>query len=272
LETNLAVRHISILCIAKMADKRPLIVSIEGPIAAGKSVLAVRLSEYARKMGLNVITVLEPVEAWTDNSIYGPVVPGVDRPQGGFLQLFYKNPERWAFTFQMFVLNTRVQAIERAFKESGCTKESLDLVILERTPMTDPIFMYLQKDKISPVEFEAYKSCCDSYTRILPFSIEDIKVILVQPSVEVCMERLAHRARLGESSGVPIEYQKALIQAHNDYFMDTESDMKKNGIKSRVPVSSVIVLDSATADKNFKDDSEESTQILKDIMASLNFS
>ena len=247
----------------------PVIVSIDGPIAAGKSVLAVQLGKYAQRLGLNVITVLEPVEAWGDNSIHGPVVPGADRPQGGFLQMFYSNPERWAFTFQMFVLNTRVQAIENAFKAA---KGPVDLVILERTPMTDPIFMYLQKDRISPVEFEAYKSCCESYTRILPFAIEDIKVLLVQPSVKVCMERLAHRDRLGESSGVPIEYQRALIQAHNDYFLDTESDMKRNGLKSRVPFSSVIVLDSTIADKNFKDDSPECAKILEDIMRSLGVS
>jgi len=246
--------------------KQPIIISIEGPIAAGKSVLAVRLSEYARSLGLNAVTILEPVDAWTDNAIHGPVVPGADRPAGGFLQLFYKNPERWAFTFQMFVLNTRVQAINKAFKEA---KGPVDVVFMERSPMTDPIFMYLQKDRISPVEFEAYKSCCGSYTKILPFNIEDIKVLLVQPSVEVCMERLAHRARLGESSGVPIEYQKSLIQAHNDYFLDTESDMKKNGLKSRVPFSSVIVMDSKVADKNFKDDSAEGSKILEDIMLSL---
>ena len=247
---------------------RPVFVTVEGPIGAGKTVLVEQIGEAARRAGLNVITILEPVSDWVDNSIHGPVVAGVDRPAGGFLQAFYADPVRWAFAFQMFVRNSRMEAIDRAFLAA---EGPVDLVVLERSPMTDSIFMYLQKDKISPIEFETYRRCSTYYTRSLPFRIEDVKVLLIQPSIAVCMERLASRNRAGEAAGVSPEYQRQLVQAHLDYFLTSDSEMKRDGFCSPVPQSSVILMDAQVANKNFKDDSPERTEIIEDVLASLGF-
>ncbi len=60
---------------------------------------------------LEVQTILEPVATWQDNN-YGQ----------SLLSNFYENPERWAYTFELFTMICRVQEHLKEQKENSSVK------------------------------------------------------------------------------------------------------------------------------------------------------
>ena len=89
----------------------PGIISIEGNIGAGKTTLLSLLQ---------VPVIPEPVSEWTNTA------------GNNILEDFYNNPKRWAFTFQLNALYTRVQLWRNVQKE-----HPNDLYFSERSPSAD---------------------------------------------------------------------------------------------------------------------------------------
>jgi deoxyadenosine/deoxycytidine kinase len=229
------------------------IFTIEGVIAAGKTELAMAIADALRKKGLTVCLVLEPVETWREI---------------GILQKFYNNPERFGYAFQTFVFATRIASIAEALAK----EPNADLYILERTPATDNIFMELQRDRVDPTENAMYAKWCDVWRRLLPVGMDDITVIYLRPSLDVCMRRLLNRNRseevtVGEKesvTGVTFEYQKKLSLAHEAFFLG-----KHPGLFPNMPKSSfkkVAVIESKMADCNFKDAGPERDEVINEVL------
>ena len=84
---------------------RRIRVSLEGNIGSGKSTL---LSAIARASA-DLTVLQEPVDEWSR-----PVIGG-----DGMLQLFYADPARRAFAFQMFVLLSRARQAALVEEHSG---------------------------------------------------------------------------------------------------------------------------------------------------------
>ena len=92
--------------------RRPYIVSIEGNIGSGKTTLIQRLEErYGSLWGFNekkFVFLREPLDVW--NSIK-------DNDEN-ILQKYYKEPEKYAMSFQIMAYITFHQRLNDAIKDN----------------------------------------------------------------------------------------------------------------------------------------------------------
>ena len=170
-----------------------IIYAVEGIIAAGKTELVQALSVQFNILGYSVCHIYEPVDIWQAS---------------GILQKFYDDPIRYAYSFQTFAFATRCLEICKQFEEHP----SADIYILERSPISDKIFMELQD--VDECEREMYKLWCSAYERILPFDISEMKIIYLQTGLATCMQRLYSRGR-SEETNVSSDYQWKLKNKHD---------------------------------------------------------
>lgn len=157
------------------------IITLMGNIGSGKSTLISNLKEF------NVIQ--EPIHKW-----------------GEWLDLFYSNPSKYAFSFQMKVL-----------MDFDIPNEFSDMVIFERSPLeSKEIFAktLLQNKTINDLEFSLL---CDYHQKI---AWKPNAIIYLKSPTDVCMSRINKRSRDCES-GISKEY---VNQLHENY----ESFIKNN--------------------------------------------
>jgi deoxyadenosine/deoxycytidine kinase len=107
--------------------RRPYIISIDGNIGAGKSTLIEKLQKiyetgtldekratFGKFADEKMLFMKEPVELWT--SIRDPVTGE------SILEMFYKDPQKYSFAFQVMVYNTHLDAFRRILRENpDCT-------------------------------------------------------------------------------------------------------------------------------------------------------
>jgi len=193
-----------------MTENKHIRISIEGGVGAGKS----ELLNYLFRNGYNVV--LEPTVEWESH---------LDSKTGkNLIELFYENPQRYAFTFQIFALTTRMMAIDRAIREcpsrNGC-------LILERCIDTDRYVFAdtLYRDgTLTELEYRIYQSYVQSIVRSPShrdsnFSVDGM--IYLHTSVDRCFERIQKRNRKGEEH-VDIQYLHALAQSHDNMIAKAE--------------------------------------------------
>jgi len=242
----------------------PRVIIIDGIIGAGKTVLANGLAGELKARGCDVCVILEPVKQWVDV---------------GILQLFYSDPVRYGYSFQSFVYATRVMAIELAVRANP----HAEFYILERSPVTDAIFMELQRGIIDPVEFKMYESWRQTWKTVL--SLETAQVLFLRTSLETCMSRIALRNRDGEirnsepregalpataTGGVSIEYQMRLQRAHEAFFRGLHKEDFPLMPECPFAHSALIEVGPELADANFCDKGAEQTRVINTILDMLN--
>jgi deoxyadenosine/deoxycytidine kinase len=79
---------------------------IEANIASGKTTFIGFLKDYF-KDDVNIIR--EPVDKWQEHE---------DKDGKNILVKYYENMERWAFTFQVNCLSTRISYIQKLFNKN----------------------------------------------------------------------------------------------------------------------------------------------------------
>jgi deoxyadenosine/deoxycytidine kinase len=147
---------------------------VEGNIASGKSTLSDQLAEA---LGKDTLVLKEPADQ-KDN-------------MNPFLDLYYEDPRRWAFTTQVHLLQARyrmhLQAQWHAMNGAGHA-------ILDRSFYGDTAFANVQweLDSINLKEFESYASIYEAMTASVLFPTFCIR-LLVTP--EICLERVEKRKR-----------------------------------------------------------------------------
>lgn len=186
------------------------VIVVDGIISAGKTYIIEQLEKYIP----NVVPIYEPVDEWINN---------------GILSEFYSDMNRWSYTFQTFAFSSRIKRITE--KYNNCIDKDNAIFILERSPLTDVIFMTMlhETGHVNDMEFKMYKDWCECWHKLMPFQID--LFIYVCPPIEVCMDRFEKRARKGEL--IDIEYQNRLKQHHEKYF-DNELITLPN--ESKVPI------------------------------------
>jgi deoxyadenosine/deoxycytidine kinase len=98
---------------------RPRIISLEGNIGVGKSTLL-------RALRGNFQTVDEPLDKWRGEGASGEA-------RTNLLELFYRDPQRWAFTFQSAAFLSRAQMASDALQSA----DPQSTFILERSIQSD---------------------------------------------------------------------------------------------------------------------------------------
>lgn len=163
---------------------------LAGTIGAGKSSLAKALGEH-----LKTDVFYEAV----DNN---PV-----------LDLYYQDPQKYAFLLQIYFLNKRFESIKMAYRQ--------DNNVLDRSIFEDELFLTLnyKNGNVTKTELEIYQDLLANMLEELdgmPKKRPDL-LVYIDVSFETMLSRIAQRGRSFEQ----IENQEGLkdyyAQVHNEY-------------------------------------------------------
>lgn len=179
----------------------PFIITLGGNVGCGKSTVIERLR--ADFEGDQCVVLAEPMDEW-----------------GSWLDLFYTDPEKYAFGFQMKILYS--------FLKLHCPHKTM---ITERSP-TDSLEVFaktLYNDKIlNHLEYNLYKTYVDdiAWTPTI--------YIYIHTDPDICIERIKKRAR-GCETGMDDQYIYKLHYAYEEIQQqfDQESFVVVDGNQSK---------------------------------------
>lgn len=175
------------------------IVSIEGNIGGGKSTLLKKMREKYSNNQL-IVFVDEPVDEWENIT---------DKNGTTMLELFYKDPTKHAFAFQMMAFISRLSKLKEAVE-----KNPNAIIITERSLHTDKmVFAEMLRDSndISREHHQIYLKWFEMFAKDYPVS----KIIYVNTPPKICYERISLRSRNGESN-IPLDYLEKCHAYHNN--------------------------------------------------------
>lgn len=216
----------------KQTNTMVLIYSIEGNIGSGKSTLVSHLKDTLQNIVIErdsnnhedvtifsdgvqpnnidnkipIIYLQEPVDEWADVK---------DKSGEPILTKFYKDQEKYAFSFQMMAYISRTALLRKTIRENPHS-----IIICERSVFTDHnVFAKMLHDdeKIEEVDYIIYKKWFDEFIKDTPISCS----FYLKVTPENCYKRVAKRAREGEV--IPIEYLQKCGEYHDNWLCDTEN-------------------------------------------------
>lgn len=167
-----------------------MLIVLAGTIGAGKSSLAAALGEH---LGTEVF-----YEAVDNNPV---------------LDLYYKDPKKYAFLLQIFFLNKRFQSIKEAYKA--------DNNILDRSIFEDELFLTLnyKNGNVTKTELDIYKELLGNMLEELegmPKKKPDL-LIYIDVSFDKMLERIGKRGRSFEQIADNPELYEYYQQVHGEY-------------------------------------------------------
>ena len=175
-------------------------VSIEGNIGSGKSSVLKILAEHVSEL----MILDEPLASWEKA---GP------NENVNLLALYYQDPQRWGFTFQIYAFMTRLMRWTEFNKI-----EDQKVRVSERSLLSDRyVFAAIMKemDILNETEYLMYLNCYGNLKKMQ--KITNLKgVIYVKCEPEICNQRIKKRAREGEST-IPLDYLTKLHQKHEEW-------------------------------------------------------
>lgn len=179
-----------------MRGENKAVIVLAGMIGAGKSTYTKFISE-----ALGSEAFYESVD---DNRI---------------LEKFYENPERWAFSLQIYFLNTRFRSIKEAFKHENN--------VLDRSIYEDALFTRInyEEGNMSDAEMDTYLDLLDNMMEELdnmPKKSPDL-LIYLRGSLDTVLNRIEKRGRTFEqvegNDGL-LDYYTHLHSQYDDWFSD----------------------------------------------------
>ena len=163
---------------------RGSVISVEGIVSAGKTTLGKSLADYLNSLGIRA----KFFQEFVDESLLGA---------------FYKDPPKYAFAFQLFMLRSCIANLELAEAEA---RESGAVCIIDRCLWGNAVFAAMQREKGNLSEEE-----WSIYLRILktkaPCTADCVVFLDCNPARS--FERIKIRGWRSESS-VPLEYLQEL--------------------------------------------------------------
>lgn len=174
--------------------KRPIVLSIEGNIGAGKSTfLRVMEKHFGAE---NIEFIPEPVHLWTNCN------------GKNMLEAFYSDTTRYAYMFQSFAFVTRLMEQSKPQKKL--------IRILERSGLSDHCFAEncFENGIMNDIEYASYQMWYNYLINHMPGTPDGIVYLRTTP--KVCHQRMSTRNR-SEETGVPITYLEQLHKKHEKW-------------------------------------------------------
>ena len=187
-------------------QNRCRIIAIDGNIGAGKTTLMDRLEEQYQDCD-DVVVLREPVHLWTNLLTEGNQGQGQGQCQGqcndkneNLLQLFYTDPTKYAFLFQLHIFRTSLNEMQRVLSDPN-----IRIVFCERSlESSRRVFAQMLRDagNMTAIEFVLYESM---FTDEIVSKYYPTEIVYLDASVDVCHDRICTRARTGEEA-IPKDY------------------------------------------------------------------
>lgn len=175
---------------------------VEGNIGTGKSTFLKMIETY---YGDRAQVIYEPVDVWTSF---------IDSEGKNILEYFYKDPKRFAYTFQNLAFISRVETLKTIDK----TKE---FVFIERSIWSDKFVFAencFQTKMMTELEYKLYLRWFDWMESEILKDLPKFKHIYLQCSPDVSLDRLRLRNRLEELT-VDLAYISQIHQRHNNWLL-----------------------------------------------------
>lgn len=191
-----------------------MLLMVEGTIGAGKSTFVKLIAER-----IGAVPLYEPHMLW-QKYIGG----------ASLLELFYKDPYRWAYTFQNYAYQSRIIAWEEVMQKYSATQ----IFLAERSMFSDYYCFArnaYQKKFMSDLEWELYTQEFRWWVARTPAPAGFIYLHL---SIERAYERVVRRGRR-EELGVGREYLAQLHTAHEQLLCEQACSL--------MPQVPVLILD-----------------------------
>lgn len=173
---------------------------IEGNIGSGKSTLLASLEKH----GFH--TLQEPVDNWTKFN---------DSTGKSLFSNFYDNPKEYCFSFQMYVLLTRLQNMLKANTNSIC----------ERSIFTDVyVFAKCLYDAklLNDYEYSIIEQWYNQIINTNKFKIQGIIYLQVDPNI--CFQRIYERQRDSEDN-IDLDYLEKIHENHELWLNTSEENV-----------------------------------------------
>ncbi|KAL4437299.1 hypothetical protein ABPG75_004438 [Micractinium tetrahymenae] len=194
---------------AVAAGSNMVTLAVEGNISAGKSTFLDVLSHQQTALNDMLTVVQEPVQQWQEYTCKDR--HGNPRKQN-VLAKFYEDPNRYAYSFQHYVLISRMEADLKS-RATG-----RPLRVLERSIFSDrQVFVRAMHASGTMEDFEVsvYNQIFDDHLKTDLGLIPDGFVYL-RASPDTCMHRLRKRSR-SEEVGIEQGYLEMLHANHEDW-------------------------------------------------------
>jgi len=182
---------------------KPIIVSLEGNIGAGKSSILAALETtlcVSPIPGQTWVFLKEPLHLWEQIK---------DADGNTMLSKFYSNPAKYSFAFQIMAFTTRLKMLRQIIRDHpGITG-----IVCERSLDADQqIFAKMLHDDglMEDVEYEIYRQYFDLYDS--EFHVDGI--IYLDTNPDTCYRRVSMRSREGEG-GISLEYLRKCGEYHD---------------------------------------------------------
>jgi len=159
---------------------------IEGNIASGKSTLCKQIKQQAARV--------EVYEEQTDDL---------------FLQHFYGDRPKYAFSFQAYMLKNRLYQMIDASRKARAEEQ---LVLMDRGALGDTCFAkynYLQ-GMMDDQEFEIYNHLCSSEDFLTTAADNVDALVYLDVAPEDCLHRVRNMRMTAAEQEIPIEYFQGL--------------------------------------------------------------
>lgn len=176
------------------------IFSIEGNIGSGKSTLIQKLKDKYNDKQKNIIFMEEPVSQWVNIK---------DKDGENMIEKFYRDQNKYAFSFQMMAYISRLSMLKECIKQNPNS-----IIICERSLYTDKnVFakMLFDEGKIEDVNYQIYSKWFHEFVQDIP----NTGLIYVRAEPEVSYRRVKKRARKGEK--IPLSYLKNCHKYHEEW-------------------------------------------------------
>ncbi len=177
---------------------KPLI-WVEGIIGCGKTTLSRKVGEL---LGLRVIE--EPVDS---NPYLGP---------------FYKDPKKYAFPMQIFLLHRRY-AMQQLASYEASPASCYNGAILDRSLSGDRVFakLHTEEGNITDLDWKTYE---EAYMIMCRSLLPPTLLVYIDAQPATAHERMRNRNREAEV-GVPLDYLVRLREGYKELIAEAESGL-----------------------------------------------
>lgn len=183
-----------------MKTTKTTILCVEGNIGSGKSTFMQKLKQEFKDRK-DICFLDEPVDVWSN----------FNDSEGTILEHYYKDQNKWGFTFQMLAYISRLTIMRRALENPD-----YNYIVTERSLFTDKhIFckMLYEGGVIHPIQYQIYQAWFDEFV-----TDHEYKFVYLQTSPEVALQRVNKRNRKGET--IPLTYLEECHRYHEVWLKD----------------------------------------------------